>query len=342
MKGKSSIIVTVIIFAILGCVFFSISGLELLSKQAEEHGEGSTEFPTEEDIENWLKTMREFNMGAGTTPVDVSNERVKIFIFFGQSNMVGQGLYAEFPEDMRSESEYRLRLEDGGWVMQKPFDPRGHNGPEISFLYYLSEAFPGERFGVIKVAKGGTGIRAFSPEWSFEEANITGDGEKGPLYRLIKEKIELAKATCIPEFAGVIMKQGGKDMEVEGASTGYIDQVKLVIEALRDDTGVYDLPFFVGTYFSAEEMDRWGRARDEGMHDWITRNIPSPIRLRPYSFEVLDQLANADKEIDDTYVIAHGWLPTGPDHLHFNTESQIKYGRMNAETYFELIGHPSA
>ncbi len=339
--------------ATLSIILIAILLIYLINSGAITNNQNNeAQFPTQGDIDAWLDEMREENRGAGTTSVNVSSKTVKIFIMFGQSNMVGQGNYTGYPSEMRQESEYRLRLEEEGWMMQVPFNeflrpnwPRGgHNGPEISFLYNLSQAFPGERFGVIKVAKGGTGIRAFSPDWTFDEANITGDGTKGPLYQLIREKIVLAQQTCDAEFVGVIMKQGGKDTVLAESSEGYIEEVKKVINEIRADTGVPDLPFFVGTYLSKEDIRKWEIAlerlevddSDVNARKWINRNINVKIQARPYAFEVYEQLAYADVEIENTYVIVHGWLPTSHDGVHFNTRSQIDYGNMNAQLFIDM------
>lgn len=320
---------------------------ELMALLAGQGGDPCGYSPTEDEVEGFLCTMRNWMRGAGDQPVDVRGETVKVFILFGQSNMVGQGNYSDYPEEMREESPYRLILEEEGWMMYRPHNrtrgqlpPGGENGMEVSFMYNLSQAFPDERIGIIKIAKGGTGIRSMSPDWTYCEANMTGDGWKGPLYRLIEERINLTKRTCVPEFAGVIMKQGGKDMELPEAAQGWTEEVRLIIEAIREDAGVPNLPFFVGTYFNATEMIRWEQAIESGNEAWIRRRIPGPIRGRTASFDILEQLAHIEQEIEDTYLVVHGWLPTSHDGLHFSTESQMEYGTMNYEKYMEVSGYP--
>ena len=322
MNNSQKIVIIVVLTLVIGFVYYNTQSSECN--------------PSEKEIQEMLKASREMQTGAGITPVDVKDETVKIVICFGQSNMVGRATFTEFRPRFRSEDPRRLRLEDDGWYMQKPSIER-NNGPEISLLYYLSERYPDDIFGVIKVGIGATGIRAFSPEWNYCEADILNDGEKGPLYRLLKEKIELAYETCNPDFIGVVMKQGGNDMNLEEAASGYINEVEEVITELRKDTQG-DTPFLVCTYFSDDQLEEWG---PEGLTE--TPRLPLEARKafgdRPYSYSVLHQLATADTHIDNTYLVIHDWLPVLPDGLHFTTQSQEILGRQIFETLVQASEH---
>ena len=149
--------------------------------------------------------------------------------------MVGLGNYSEYPPDMVAERDNVLRMEDEGWVRQKA--GAFWNGPEISFCYSLIEDNPNQTIGIIKVAIGGIGIRSLSPNWTYQQAEMMSQGEWGPLYRIVRERITQAKALCNAEFAGVLWKQGESEMIVEDTAYGYLGHLQLIIETIRTDTG---------------------------------------------------------------------------------------------------------
>ncbi len=255
---------------------------------------------------------------------EAAGDPIKVLILLGQSNMVGFGQADEFPAEMATPSENRLILTDDGWV---PLEPGSRNGPEISLAYELSDAWPDETIGIIKVAVGGTGIRAFIPDWSEELANLTGDGHKGSLYAQAKARIDQAMAISDVEFIGVVWKQGGSDSWSAETAEGYLGYLTSIIEALRQDTHSPTLPLFISTYYDAEdlllEFDAFGDA----------------AKGREALFDILMAHNLAQDEIPYTMTVATGMLPLTPDGIHFNTEGQILQGQMLADAiwaYYEL------
>ncbi len=249
---------------------------------------------------------------------------IKVLILLGQSNMVGAARADEFPPEMAASSDRRLILTDAGWI---PLVPGPQNGPEISLAYELAQAWPEETIGIIKVAVGGTGIRAFVPDWSQELADITWDGHKGSLYEQVKARIDQAASTSKVEFIGVVWKQGGKDSWSAETAEGYLEYLRSIIEALRLDTGTPELPLFISTYYDAQdlllEFDAFAEA----------------ARGREALFDVLMAHNLAQDEIPFTQTVATGWLPVTTDGIHFNTEGQILQGQMLADAiwfYYEL------
>jgi hypothetical protein len=252
---------------------------------------------------------------------------IKVLILLGQSNMVGCARADEFPPGMAAPSDRRLILTDNGWI---PLMPGAQNGPEISLAYELAQAWPEETIGIIKVAVGGTGIRAFIPDWSQDLADITGDGHKGSLYAQIKARIDQASSISEVEFVGVVWKQGGKDSWSLETAEGYLEYLRSIIEALRQDTNTPTLPLFISTYFDAQdlllEFDVFAEA----------------ARGRVALFDVLMAHNLAQDEIPCTQTVATGWLPVTADGIHFNTEGQILQGQMLADAiwfYYEFEGY---
>ncbi len=255
---------------------------------------------------------------------ETASDPIKVLILLGQSNMVGFGLAEEFPAEMAAPSEHRLLLTDDGWV---PLAPGERNGPEISLAYELSGVWPDEIIGIIKVAVGGTGIRAFIPDWSEELADVTGDGHKGSLYAEVKARIDQALAISDVEFIGVVWKQGGSDARNEETAAGYLDYLTSIIEALRQDTNTPTLPLFISTYYDAETL----------LLD------PYALAEAPQIFAALFDIIMAHNLAQDvipyTLTIATGWLPVTADGIHFNTEGQVLHGQMIADAiwaYYEL------
>jgi len=277
----------------------------------------------ERDIDSMLARTRrvvEQQVGPGEA-VDCDGRRVRVFLFLGQSNMVGRGKGDEFPEEMRKPRNDILRLSKRGWVRQIPGERR--NGPEISFARLLHQHEPDTPVGIIKVAIGGTGIRAFLPEWDYDAAEMTGDGKKGPIYRIIREKIEQAKRSCEPSFEGVFWKQDAADMKRQETANGYLGHLQTIIEALRRDTGNQKLPLFVGTYFTQVGLDS-------------SRVQELAPRKRPAGLQVLQAHLDAEEKIPHTVSVIHGRLPcVAPGDSHFNTEGQVILGRLFYEAFVE-------
>ena len=255
--------------------------------------------------------------------VDVSKKPIKAFILLGQSNMVGFAKQSEYHEEYQQviSNPNVLRLTPEGWT-ETQFQFK--NGPEISFAYEMSRAFPGETIGIIKVAIGGTGIRAFLPEWNQKLAGK--DARKGPIYKdQILIAIQKAKQTCPQiEFAGVLWKQGGADMKKKELAKGYNDCLGLIISELRKDTGVKDLPLFVSTYASLVEVKKVKAD---------PTSYPKPKRVA--AWDVIEAHNKAQDEIPFTRVVVHGALPCIADGIHFNTAGQTTLGKMYAEEYLK-------
>lgn len=263
--------------------------------------------------------------------VDVTGKKIRAFILIGQSNMVGRGERAEFDSIYidQEKNERVLRLYPSGW---------GHlevlvtgNGPEISFAHAMARAWPGDTIGIIKIAIGNTGIRGFVPSW--HRAQAGRDANTGPIYQEhIRPRIDFAKRLCPDiEFVGVLWKQGGFDMRSRKLAAGYTGHLSRIINALRKDTGVMDLPLFVGTYI--------GKARFDEMFEETKKTMVKTIRGRPAMYDVLKALALAEDNISHAKVVVHGQLPTSSDRIHFNTKGQTILGKLFAHSVLTYYGN---
>jgi hypothetical protein len=257
----------------------------------------------------------------------------------------------EFHESLRNycpqEPCYRV-VNDHGYQGLVDLVPQnlGYNGPEISLARNLSreigksDSAQTNKICIIKVAKGGTGIRAFLPvvtayvdrRYTPEKAHISADACKGPLYKLIKEQIDILGSipSLTPKYRGIVMKQGGKDTNRAPSSAGYLEQVNHVVEQLRDDTNTPGMPFYITTYWSRQELD----AIPPRVFDDI-------VGGRPHAMDIFRNLAEPGNAINNYRVIHHGWLPVGPDGTHFSAESQQAFGSLIAAKMLRTEFHYS-
>jgi len=251
----------------------------------------------------------------------------RVFILAGQSNMVGYGDITTAPEIFKKRHERICIVSHGQMRRLVPNDRSGARGfgPELSFARRMANLYPDDTIIIIKVASGGTGIAAFLPDWSKEEADLTQDGQKGPLYKKIKAQIEQVKRIPGAKFMAFLWKQGGKDSRFEGPAKKYSENLNALAAGLREDTGVKNLPFIVATPMTQKRLDE---ALATGVRN----------KRRPYAEFVLQAQLDAERKIPHAYTLAHGSdLPKISDGVHFNTEGQIKLGEIFADKYEEII-----
>ena len=239
----------------------------------------------------------------------------RVFILLGQSNMDGYGRWLEYPDSMRLKRNDILILRNGRWVPMVP--DQQYNGPEISFAHAMKKQFPDDIISIIKVSAGGAGIRAFIPDWTKEVADISEDAYHGPLYKKLKEQIDIAKSDPGVVFCGVLWKQGEKDAIKKSYAEGYLVYLKEIISQIRKDTGVDNLPLYIATYFDVETAERM-----------IENHM---FEDREAALEITAAHNRAAEEISDTYVIRHGTLPVIRDGVHFTTGGLVTLGNLYAQ-----------
>ncbi len=235
-----------------------------------------------------------------------------VYILLGQSNMDGYGKWIEYPESMRVKRKDILIVRNGRWVPMVP--DQKYNGPEISFAHEMKKAYPEDIIGIIKVSAGGAGIRAFIPNWSEENADISEDAYHGPLYKKLKQQIDYVKSDPNAIFCGILWKQGEKDAIKKIYAEGYLDYLKEIVEQIRQDTGVSDLPLFIGTYYDIETTKMM---LDKGVYS-----------DREAALDISVAHNKAPEVIENTYVVRHGTLPVISDGVHFTTNSLVRLGEM--------------
>ena len=323
------------------------------------------------DTEKW-KTVgfRQGNtMGGGEAAISKGG-KFRVFVLMGQSNMHGLARAAELRSPY-TEKHDRIRLwANGRWEYFVPRTESGHAkdfrnrfGPGVSMAHQLADYWPNDTIGIIKISDGGTGVRAFEKNWSFERAQRTFDGKKGSFYKDLMNAVAEAKRISQPEFSGFVWKQGGADGTKKDLAYEYFDTFKQLVSDMRSDLGSPDLPVFVLSRWNEEELlevvlsfmsdedvlEAKKSASKPPENDiellralvFHLENNPSPevkkrLARRPHILTVRMEQNRAGREIPNVNTINHGTLPVMDDGVHFNAEGQIKLGKIVATAIEEF------
>ncbi|MGB0579874.1 MAG: sialate O-acetylesterase [Limisphaerales bacterium] len=294
------------------------------------------------------------SMGGGAAPIPKSG-KFRVFVLMGQSNMTGAAR-AKNLKPPYTEKHERIRIwANGRWEY---FVPTVRFGPGVSLARQLAELWPNDTIGIIKVASGGTGIRGFEKNWSFERANLTFDGKKGSLYEDLMNAVAEAKRVSQPEFCGFVWKQGAADGTKKILANEYFDTFKQLVADLRQDLGSPNLPVFMPSYLNDEALLK---AILSKLSDEELRKIKNPegkesvkdadllpavlahlneanqsglrkmFGKRPYIAAVVAAQNRAGRELRNVATLYPGELPRiSGDNAHINAEGQIKLGKFTA------------
>ncbi|HEC42442.1 MAG TPA: T9SS type A sorting domain-containing protein [Bacteroides sp.] len=315
----------------------------------------------QEDTMKWQTTgFKQANtMGGGEAPISDTG-KFRVFVLMGQSNMQGAGRANEL-EAPYNENHERIRIwANGRWEY---FVPSMRFGPGVSFAHQLAEFWPDDNIGIIKVASGGTGICGFEKDWSYERAQLTFDGDKGPLYEDLMNAVAEAKLISEPEFCGFFWKQGAADGTKKILANAYYDRFKQLISDQQVDLGVPDLPTFVPVYANDKDLLNFLLANmneedllkaknaaskppenDEELLKAILsyindQSLSEAKRLggsRPYHATVMHAQNRSGREIPGVTALYPGRLPIGADGTHYSSDGYITLGKITASAVEEF------
>ncbi|MDB4518423.1 hypothetical protein N9118_02590 [Akkermansiaceae bacterium] len=257
-------------------------------------------------------------------------EAVRVFIFAGQSNMVGSDSkvadIVRFPPFVGLEAPqpkvkftYNLGRENKqtseGWVDLQPVN--NIVGPELSFARRVTQKIDGP-IAIIKVAAGGTHLGG---DWNPDNP----DGFK--MYPLALEWIRAALADFdskkIPyRIEGFMWHQGENDMFEEDYMANYGKNLANLLASWRRDLKTPDLKFYIGELCT---KTIWG------------------MDLRPR----MDAISKGQRAVTKTDPLAE-YIPTahvgveigggGGLHYHYGTLGQLEHGVNYADAYLRTIG----
>jgi len=234
---------------------------------------------------------------------------IKVFILAGQSNMVGSGRVSELPAQYRDKLAGVKLLRGEDW---NDFQPHGNRfGPEVAFAHAMAKAYPGQTIALVKHAVGGTSLLAWAPDWKEKQAARTANQKAGPLYKKLMEQVKPAASKSEVEIAGVLWMQGERDARFPVVAQQYGENLERLIAALRQDTGVADLPFILG-------------------------QVNPPPKRYPGVEAVRQAQADVAKADPKVVLVSTEDLEKHTDNLHYNTAGQLALGKRFAEAYLQL------
>jgi hypothetical protein len=265
-----------------------------------------------------------------TRGADTDTKTVRVFIFAGQSNMVGThsrvvdiqrfppfaGLDQPQPDIPFSYNLGRETKEtSNGWIA---LQPTGDDfGPELSFGRRVSQAIDAP-IAIIKCAAGGT---ALGDDWNPDEPS----GFK--LYPLSLELVrsslaDLDRKKIAYRLEGFVWHQGENDMFNQEFKPAYQKNLTNFIACWRRDLQTPGLRFYIGELCT---KTIWGMDNRENMH---------AIRTAQKA------VAEADPLVD--YIrTSHDAVEIGGDaglHYHYGTLGQLEHGVNYADAYLRTLG----
>lgn len=259
-------------------------------------------------------------------------KRVKVFLFAGQSNMVGADAHPDrinqFPgfegAGTPQEDVLFVRLPDAGqsepaaWGRLEPSDSFG---PEITFARSF-KARDSSPLAIIKSAVGGTTV-AF--DWN-PDAPDPGQKLYPRTLRLVRDSLkELDRRGLRYELAGVMWHQGENDMLDRKLNTQYAEGLTRLIARMRQDLNAPALKWFMG---EVSEKGIWGMDNRSNL-SILRQQQDRVLRLDPLLRWV------------PTSRLAFEVMDSGQPHYHFGTQGQLQLGQVFAGVYFEDLGLPS-
>ena len=239
-------------------------------------------------------------------------DRVDIFLLMGQSNMKGRGVMPSEP--LRNSQIIMMHKGTDDWYLARhplhlvgsPTDFSGADnagvGPGLAFAETIAKSYPKTRIALIPCAKGGSNIH----QW-----------RKGQV--LYDETIRRAKLalTNAPKgkarIAGALWLQGESDSTTPSKIQAYSERLGQLIDNLRTDTAVTDLPFIACTI---------GERKTPELRAKLNAVLLDLPKLRP-------RTACVDGRSFAKFI----------DSVHFDTATQEEHGRLYADKYFDLRGN---
>ena len=281
---------------------------------------------------HWLRALMVFCV---VVAADVSvraddDTTLRVFIFAGQSNMVGSdskvrdiqkfppfaGLDAPQPTVRFS---YCLGREDkrksDGWQALQPVD--NVVGPELSFARKVTENISAP-IAIIKVAGGGTHLGG---DWNPDEPSglkmypLALQWIRDALADLDKQKIKY-------RLEGFMWHQGENDMFDEGYMKNYGRNLRNFVASWRRDLNSPELRFYVGELCT---KTIWGM----------------DLRPRMYAISVGQRFVTDSDPLSQYVPTSHVGVEIGGGvglHYHYGTIGQLEHGVNYADAYLKNVG----
>ena len=263
-------------------------------------------------------------------PKAATDSKVRVFIFAGQSNMVGADskvddiknfppyVGLDQPQD-KVQFSYCLgrenKTQSNGWTELQPL--KNMVGPELSFARKVSKQTK-DKIAIIKIAAGGTHLGG---DWNPD--NPEGFKLYPLALKTVKDSLAaLEKDGHKYQIDGFMWHQGENDMFNEEYMANYGANLKNFVAKWRTDLDCPDLKFFIGELCT---KTIWGM----------------DLRPRMYKISVgQKEVANADPNA--FYVpTSHVGVEIGGGvglHYHYGTLGQLEHGENYADAWLNSAG----
>jgi len=261
---------------------------------------------------------------------DADTKTLRVFIFAGQSNMVGSDSKAKdikrFPPfaglDMPQDKvlfSYNIgreeKLTSKGWGALQPVD--NVVGPELSFARRVSQEIEAP-IAIIKCAAGGTTLGG---DWSPDEPS--GFRLYPLALQLVQSSLaELDRKKLAYRIEGFMWHQGENDMFSKEFKPSYGKNLNNFLAAWRRDLNTPNLKFYIGELCT---KTIWGMDNRENMY---------AIRAGQKAVAESDPLAEYIPTSHDAVEIGGG----EGLHYHYGTLGQLEHGVNYADAYLRTIG----
>ena len=264
------------------------------------------------------------------SPAEGDDEVLRVFIFAGQSNMVGSDSKVKdirrFPPFAGLESpqsgvrfSYCIGRENktrsDGWVDLQPV--RGVVGPELSFARKVTRHTKAP-IAIIKCAAGGTHLGG---DWNPDEPS---GFEMYPLtLEWIRSSLAELDAQKVPyRIEGFMWHQGENDMFVADYMPNYGKNLKNFLAKWRRDLDTPSLRFYIGELCT---KTIWGM----------------DLRPRMHAISVGQREVTRDDPLAEYIPTSHVGVEIGGGvglHYHYGTLGQLEHGENYADAYLRSIG----
>ena len=269
---------------------------------------------------------------ASSASAQEDNKTLRVFIFAGQSNMVGSDSKAadvhKFPpfdglEQAQDDVLFSYcigrenKQRSDGWVPLAPV--RDVIGPELSFARTLTKNSKAP-IAIIKVAAGGTHLGG---DWNpdepigFKMYPLALDWIQSSLAALDKKKIPY-------RIEGFMWHQGENDMFEQEYLAAYGQNLKNFLACWRRDLKAPNLPFFIGELCTKTV---WGM----------------DLRPRMHAVSIGQRFVTESDPLADYVPTSHVGVEIGGGvglHYHYGTLGQLEHGVNYADAYLQKIGNP--
>jgi hypothetical protein len=259
-----------------------------------------------------------------------SGEPTRVFIFAGQSNMVGSdsrvGDIERFPpfvglEDPQKRVKFSYcigrenKLRSNGWVELQAVS--GVVGPELSFARKLTERIDAP-VAIIKCAAGGTHLGG---DWNPDEPS---GFEMYPLaLELIRSSLaDLDRKGIDYRIEGFMWHQGENDMFEESYLRDYGKNLANFVARVRRDLDTPELRFYIGELCT---KTIWGM----------------DLRPRMYAISKGQKQVTETDPLADYVRTSHVGVEIGGGvglHYHYGTLGQLEHGTNYADAYLATLG----